>query len=87
MQGGQEWICEVQGCAAEVLSGPRGARILQGLFADLIDRLDLLLMHGDMSLPMKSILLRASDRITDLETRVQMLVHLIAMSPEYNVLQ
>ena len=41
MQGGQEWICEVQGCASEPLSGQRGKAVLQGLFADLIARLDL----------------------------------------------
>jgi len=41
MVGGWEWICEVQECAPENLSGPRGLRVLQGLFAELIARLDL----------------------------------------------
>ncbi|MDH3591711.1 MAG: DUF1800 domain-containing protein, partial [Planctomycetota bacterium] len=53
----------------------------------LIERLNLLLMQGDMSIPMKSILLRALSQTPDLETRVQMAVHLITLSPEYNVLR
>ncbi len=53
----------------------------------LVDHLDLLLMHGDMSGPMRQILLTALDQLTDHETRARMAVYLIAISPEYNVLQ
>ncbi len=41
MQGGQEWICEVQGCTFETLAGSQGLEILKALFLDLIEHLDL----------------------------------------------
>lgn len=53
----------------------------------LVDRLDLLLLYGNMSTPMKSVLLRALNRRSDPVERVQMAVHLISISPEYNVLK
>ena len=51
----------------------------------LVDRLDLLLMHGEMSVAMRGILLDALERLDDPVTRARMAVHLIAISPEYNV--
>jgi uncharacterized protein (DUF1800 family) len=51
----------------------------------LLDRLDLILMHGEMSAAMRAILVSALERLADPEQRVRMAVHLIALSPEYNV--
>ena len=53
----------------------------------LIDRLDLLLMYGNMSGPMRGVLLGAMYRIDDPEQRARMAVHLISISPEYCVLK
>ena len=41
MLGGVEWIIEVEGCASTSLAGTGGLSTLRGLFADLIERLDL----------------------------------------------
>jgi uncharacterized protein (DUF1800 family) len=54
----------------------------------LIDRLDLLLMYGDMSGPMRQVLTQALMQLGDPETRVRMAVFLISsISPEYCVLK
>ena len=37
MQGGQEWICEVQGCTFETLAGSQGLEILKALYEGLAD--------------------------------------------------
>jgi hypothetical protein len=51
------------------------------------DRLDLILMYGNMSLQMRQILLQALQQIPDPVDRVRMAVHLISISPEYAVLK
>ncbi|HXV78213.1 MAG TPA: DUF1800 domain-containing protein [Candidatus Polarisedimenticolaceae bacterium] len=51
----------------------------------LVDRLDLLLMYGDMSVPMKEILVHALDQLPDPIERVEMAIHLISIAPEYAV--
>ena len=53
----------------------------------LIDRLDLILMYGEMSAPMRQVLINALLQQTDLEERVRLAVSLIAISPEYCVLK
>ena len=53
----------------------------------LVDRLDLLLMYGTMSGPMKDVLVRALERIPDPEERARLAVQLVVISPEYNVLK
>lgn len=53
----------------------------------LIDRLDLIMMYGNMSQPMRQILIDAASQIDDLEDRVKMVVFLISISPEYSVLK
>ncbi|MCP3978270.1 MAG: DUF1800 domain-containing protein [bacterium] len=53
----------------------------------LVDRLDLLLMYGDMSVPMRQVLLHALDRLAEPEDRVKLAIHLISMSPEYCALK
>jgi uncharacterized protein (DUF1800 family) len=51
----------------------------------LVDRLDLLLMHGEMSAAMRGILVGAIERLDDPVARARVAVHLVALSPEYNV--
>jgi uncharacterized protein (DUF1800 family) len=53
----------------------------------LLDRLDLLLMYGDMSAGMRQVLSQALVQLPDLEQRTEMAVHLIAFSPEYCVVK
>jgi uncharacterized protein (DUF1800 family) len=53
----------------------------------LLDRLDLILMHGSMSTAMRQVLVRALERLDDPGERVKMAVHLISISPEYCVLR
>ena len=53
----------------------------------LVDRLDLLLMYGDMSAPMRQVLIQALLQLDDPEARARMAVHLISISPEYCVLK
>jgi uncharacterized protein (DUF1800 family) len=53
----------------------------------LVDRLDLLLMYGDMSQAMRAILIRALERVPDPATRVDLALWLVSISPEYNVLR
>ena len=53
----------------------------------LVDRLDLLLMYGNMSQPMRQILIDTASQIDDLEERVKMTIFLISISPEYSVLK
>jgi uncharacterized protein (DUF1800 family) len=53
----------------------------------LIERLDLILMYGHMSQPMRQILIDTVSRVGDLEGRVKMAVFLISISPEYSVLK
>jgi uncharacterized protein (DUF1800 family) len=53
----------------------------------LIDRLDLLLMYGNMSQRMRAVLIEALQQLSDPEERARMAVHLISISPEYCVLK
>jgi uncharacterized protein (DUF1800 family) len=53
----------------------------------LIDRLDLILMYGTMSTQMRQVLLRALTQIREPERRVVTALQLIAIAPEYAVLQ
>ncbi len=53
----------------------------------LLDRLDLILMYGNMSSPMRQILVHALGQLDDPVERVEMAVHLISISPEYCVLK
>jgi uncharacterized protein (DUF1800 family) len=53
----------------------------------LVDRLDLLLMYGNMSQATRQILVHAASQIDDLETRVKLTVFLVSISPEYSVLK
>ena len=53
----------------------------------LIDRLDLLLMNGSMSVPMKNVLLKALNKRSDPVERVHLALALISVAPEYNVLK
>jgi uncharacterized protein (DUF1800 family) len=53
----------------------------------LINRLDLILMYGTMSNPMRQILLHALTQLRDPERRVTTALQLIAIAPEYAVLQ
>ena len=51
----------------------------------LVERLDLLLMYGDMSVPMRQVLIQTLMQLGDPEARAKMAVHLISISPEYCV--
>lgn len=51
----------------------------------LLDRLDLLLMHGGMSEAMRGVLIRALNQLDEPEERARMAVFLISISPEYAV--
>ena len=53
----------------------------------LIDRLDLILMYGNMSQPMREILVHALEQRNDPEERAHMAIQLIAIAPEYAVLK
>jgi hypothetical protein len=53
----------------------------------LLDRLDLVLMYGNMSEPMRDVLIGTLSLLPDPEARTRMAVHLIAISPEYNVVK
>jgi len=53
----------------------------------LVNRLDLILMYGTMSNPMRQVLLRALGQLRDPERRVTTALQLIAIAPEYAVLQ
>jgi uncharacterized protein (DUF1800 family) len=53
----------------------------------LIDRLDLILMYGNMSAPMRTVLIRALAQRHNPVERVSLAVHLISISPEYCVLK
>ncbi|ANM32082.1 hypothetical protein ABI59_04475 [Acidobacteria bacterium Mor1] len=53
----------------------------------LVDRLDLLMTNGTMSLRTRQVILDAVDQIDDPEDRVHMAVYLLAVSPEYAVLK
>jgi uncharacterized protein (DUF1800 family) len=53
----------------------------------LVNRLDLILMYGTMSNPMRQVLLRALGQLRDPERRVITALQLIAIAPEYAVLQ
>jgi len=53
----------------------------------LVNRLDRLLMYGDMSAQMRQVLIQALMQLGDPETRAKMAVYLISISPEYNVLK
>jgi len=53
----------------------------------LIDRLDLIMMYGNMSQSMRQILIDAASRIDDLEERVKLTIFLISISPEYSVVK
>lgn len=51
----------------------------------LLDRLDLILMYGEMSTPMRAVLVRALQQTSDPQLRVRIALHLISISPEYCV--
>ena len=53
----------------------------------LLDRLDLLLMYGNMSVPMREVLIRTLERVDDPAERAQLAIQLISISPEYAVLK
>jgi uncharacterized protein (DUF1800 family) len=53
----------------------------------LIDRLDLLMTYGNMSGQMRQILIENISRLSDPVERAQMALYLIAISPEYAVIQ
>ena len=53
----------------------------------LIDRLNLVLMYGAMSNPMKQVLTRALSELDDPEERVMTALQLIEIAPEYAVLK
>jgi uncharacterized protein (DUF1800 family) len=53
----------------------------------LVNRLDLLLLYGDMSAPMRQVLIQALMQLDDPEERAKMAIHLISISPEYCVLK
>ena len=53
----------------------------------LIDRLDLLLTYGNMSGRMRQILAGALEQIEDPTDRARVALYLIAISPEYAVVQ
>ncbi len=53
----------------------------------LIDRLDLILMYGNMSMPMRSVLLRALEQRHSPAERARLAVYLISISPEYCVVK
>jgi uncharacterized protein (DUF1800 family) len=60
---------------------------LAGDVRALIDRLDLILMYGEMSGPMRQVLIEALEQLGDPEDRARMAVHLIVISPEYCALK
>lgn len=53
----------------------------------LIDRLDLLMTYGNMSGQMRQIVFQAIDQIDDPQDRARVAIYLIAISPEYAVVQ
>jgi uncharacterized protein (DUF1800 family) len=53
----------------------------------LLDRLDLLLMHGTMSTAMRQVLVHALEQLDDPRDRARFAVQLIAISPEYCVVR
>ncbi|HKQ61372.1 MAG TPA: DUF1800 family protein [Candidatus Polarisedimenticolaceae bacterium] len=53
----------------------------------LVDRLDLLLLYGNMSQPMREVLLHALEQRTDPVERAELAVYLISISPEYVVVK
>lgn len=53
----------------------------------LIDRLDLILMYGNMSMPMRSVLLQALAQRPSSVERARLAVYLISISPEYCVVK
>ena len=53
----------------------------------LVDRLDLILMYGAMSNPMRQVLLSALARLDDPEERAVTALQLIEIAPEYAVLK
>jgi uncharacterized protein (DUF1800 family) len=53
----------------------------------LIDRLDLILMYGEMSAAMRQVLYQALVQLPDPEERARMAVFLVSISPEYCVVQ
>jgi uncharacterized protein (DUF1800 family) len=53
----------------------------------LIDRLNLILMYGTMSNPMRGVLTHALDQLSDPEERALTALQLISIAPEYAVLK
>ena len=53
----------------------------------LVDRLDLLLMYGNMSARTRQIVLSAIEQLDDPVERAHMALYLVAISPEYSVLK
>ncbi|MEL7063442.1 MAG: hypothetical protein AAFP00_06860, partial [Bacteroidota bacterium] len=54
--------------------------------AQLMDRLDLLFTHGQLSTESRTIILDAINQLDEAEERVQMGLYLIFISPDYNIL-
>lgn len=53
----------------------------------LVDRLDLLLMYGNMSARTRQIVIEAIEQLDDPTERAHMALYLVAISPEYSVLK
>lgn len=53
----------------------------------LVNRLDLILMYGAMSNPMRQVLIHALEQLPDPEERVRTALQLIVIAPEYAVLK
>jgi len=53
----------------------------------LVDRLDLILMYGTMSNPMREVLIHAIEQLRDPRERVMTTLQLISIAPEYAVLK
>ena len=53
----------------------------------LLDRLNLILMAGTMSEPMRAVLLQALNALDDPDERVKMAIELISIAPEYAVVK
>ncbi|MEL7532045.1 MAG: DUF1800 family protein [Bacteroidota bacterium] len=60
--------------------------LLSSQATDLLDRLNLLLVRGQLSAESYQIILAAIQQIDDLETRLDMALYLIMISPDYNIL-
>ena len=53
----------------------------------LVDRLNLILMYGNMTNPMRQVLINALNQLRDPQERVMTALQLIVIAPEYAVLK